>query len=336
MVIEEAEELRIPLDKRPRILTPSLVRANKEIYLYFAYELVDTINARIYEPESPDEPETVRWVPTEKEESVRVPSYHGGTVIIDEEFREAGILVTDPPASRADTQEAAPALQSARRSKDRDSIIDSGIGYILRHTLGTIKTSGFAGFDWPDEQEEKRAMTTNEEPRGPEGLEQDPIVETLVPDPSKSAVPAIALEGLLGRGDKDGYWRLYFTTEFNEYAEFRARDVLYHESMAPEHPPFVGLKSTRLWVKPNAEIMHTRIESQQVQASFLRGDIETGFMAGAGTTAGPLGMETLGAEAAEVQAIISSTLACHIPIRSRLACPTGLVGCGSWFKRCRR
>ena len=177
-------------------------------------------------------------------------------------------------------------------------------------------------------------MTNNEEgPGGPEGLEPDPIVKRLLSDPPELAVPAIALEGLLGKSPKDGYRRLYFTTEFNEYAEFREADVLHREPMGKELPPFVGLESTRLWVKPNAQVTHTLIESRQVQASFLRGDIETGLETGlpAGTTAGPLG-----AEAAEFLATVSNTLACRVG--SRLVCPpTQPPGCASlicWRSRC--
>ncbi len=146
MVIQQAKDLRIPLDKRLRILTPRLIRANREIYLYFVYELVDTIDAPIYEQQR----ERLCWDPTGKAERVRVPSYYGGTVIVDENFEKPGILVTDPPAGRAGTQEVAPALPPARFTEDRFKVITSDLGYLLRHIEGRYKPPGFAGFDWPE------------------------------------------------------------------------------------------------------------------------------------------------------------------------------------------
>ena len=161
-----------------------------------------------------------------------------------------------------------------------------------------------------------------EEPRGPEGLEPDFIVEKLVPDPSEPAVPAIVLEGLIGRSARDGYWRLYFTSDLNSYAEFRKEDVLHHEPSAKEQPPFVGLESTNLWVKRDAEVTYTRLVSpSQVQASFLEGDIATGSTAEAGPTARPFGPEAAGAPP------ITPTNSVWCP-------PTYGHGCGSWFRRC--
>jgi hypothetical protein len=327
MVIEQAQELRIPLDERPRMLAPRLIRANGEIYLSFAYELVGTVKAPIYEDVTPNtRPKDMILAPTGKEEIVTVPSYYGGTVVLDEKVEKDGILVSDlPPATMTQPARAAGAKP---HTDERNKSIGSQFGYMFRHRRGQDKIPGFVGFDWPepDEQRGVRTMTNNEEgPRDPEGLEPDPIVEQLVPDPSESAVPAIALEGLLGRSPKDGYRRLYFTIEFKEYAEFREEDVLHREPMEKEHPPFVGLESTRLWVKPNAQVTHTRTESRQVQASFLTGDIETGLETGlaAGTTAGPLD-----AEAAEFLATVTNTLACRIG--SRLVCPpTAPPGCAS-------
>lgn len=160
-------------------------------------------------------------------------------------------------------------------------------------------------------------MTSNEEePRGYVDLDPDPIVEELVRDPSEPAEPAIVLVGLLGISPRDRYRRLYFNAEFDEYAEFRAEDVLHRERMGKETPPFVGLESTKLWVKQDAEVTHTRIGSApQVQASFLAGDIATGSTPG--TTAGPLGTEPAGAPPA--------------PFNSDWCLPTDDVRCWSLF-----
>jgi hypothetical protein len=47
-------------------------------------------------------------------------------------------------------------------------------------------------------------------------------------------------EGLLGPSDREGYWRLYFTQGLNNYAEFRAEDVVFSEPIPLDQPPFWG------------------------------------------------------------------------------------------------
>jgi hypothetical protein len=325
MVIEQAKALRIPLAMRPRVLTPRLVRANKEIYLYFAYELVDTIDAPIYKKQ----PKKLCWDRTGEMERVRVPSYYGATLVLYENYANAGILVTDPPVAETGTQESAPALRPAHYTDYRSSTIKGHSGYLLRHVVGDKKIPGFAGFDSPefDGQEGEIAMTSNEEEsRGPEGLAADPLVENLAPDPSEvpsRRIPATVLEGLLSRSDRDGYRRLYFTEELDAYVEIREEDVLHREPIAKERPPFEGLESTKLWVKRNAQITHTRIGSPaQVQAWFLvAGDIAIGSTAAAGPTAGSFGAQPAGAPPA--------------PFNSDWCPPTQGPGCGSIFRRCR-
>lgn len=147
IVVDRAETLGIlPAKRQPRILTPRITKANKEVYLYFAYELVETIDAHVYE----QLPGTLHWDAPRKKERVRVPSYYGGIVVMDEKC-ENGILVTDPPppAAGADTQEVAPVPQPARLTEDRRQVITGHLGYLLRRMQGYRKTPGFTGFDWP-------------------------------------------------------------------------------------------------------------------------------------------------------------------------------------------
>jgi hypothetical protein len=81
-------------------------------------------------------------------------------------------------------------------------------------------------------------MANDEERREREDLSQDPYIERLRPDPSEPPERVRILEGLMGDSDREGYRRLCFTRELDYYAEFRAEDVVFSESIPPDQPPF--------------------------------------------------------------------------------------------------
>jgi xanthosine utilization system XapX-like protein len=127
-------------------------------------------------------------------------------------------------------------------------------------------------------------MTDQEGTRGPEvrgtpideptkALVPDPLVESLVPDPSQPPPPTVTLAGLLGRSAKEGHWRLYFSSALERYAEFKEEDVLGSVKIPKEQSPFAGLEATRVWLKREAEVEYTRTESWRVQAEVLQGDL---------------------------------------------------------------
>jgi hypothetical protein len=120
--------------------------------------------------------------------------------------------------------------------------------------------------------------SSEEEPRDShEGLSEDPIVGRLVPDPSQPSPPKVALEGLLGRSIREGYWRLYFSSGLERYAEFKEEDVLHSEKIPQEQLPFAGLQATKVWLRHDAEVEYTRTESHRVQAEFLQGGLAAGL-----------------------------------------------------------
>jgi hypothetical protein len=112
-------------------------------------------------------------------------------------------------------------------------------------------------------------MASEEEPRDPEEerggpedeLSQDPFVERLRPNPSEPPIPIRVLEGLLGSSDREGYWRLYFSRQLDNYAEFRAEDVVYSEPIPPDQHPFVGQQATRVGIRRDATIEYTRVRT---------------------------------------------------------------------------
>src|SRR5918998_1217464 len=106
-------------------------------------------------------------------------------------------------------------------------------------------------------------MANDQESRGnPEDLGQDPpFVERRRPDPSEPPKQVRVLEGLLGDSDREGYKRLYFTRELDNYAEFRTEDVVFREPIPSEQPPMVGLDTTRVGIRRDAPIEYTRVRA---------------------------------------------------------------------------
>ena len=87
---------------------------------------------------------------------------------------------------------------------------------------------------------------------------QDPFVERLRPDPSEPPTRVMVLDGLLGDSDRPGFRRLYFTSELDHYAEFRADQVLSVETLPADRPPFPGQESTRVTLPRDATVDYTR------------------------------------------------------------------------------
>jgi hypothetical protein len=115
-----------------------------------------------------------------------------------------------------------------------------------------------------------------EEPGGPEDqLSQDPFVERLRPDPSEPPIPVRVLKGLLGNSDRGGYWRLYFSSELDYYAEFRAEDMVFTEPIPPDQPPFLGQQATRVGIGRDATIEYTRVRTPRPMDEF---DIDVRLM----------------------------------------------------------
>jgi hypothetical protein len=109
--------------------------------------------------------------------------------------------------------------------------------------------------------DEQRPRDPEEEAGGPEALRQDPFVRRLRGDPSQPPPPVRVLEGLLGDSDRPGYHRIYFTREFDSYAEFRGEDVVYREPIPPDQPPFLGLDASRVGLRRDAPVWYTQVRT---------------------------------------------------------------------------
>jgi hypothetical protein len=125
--------------------------------------------------------------------------------------------------------------------------------------------------------------------RKPE-IKQDALVERLVADPANPGVKL--LSGYLGRGDREGVWRLYLNLEFNDYLEIAEADILHVEKLGRDDASQAG---AWVWVKRDASVDHVRGERRGAQGEFLGGAISSRFLGGAagGITAGVGGVAAL-------------------------------------------
>ena len=107
-------------------------------------------------------------------------------------------------------------------------------------------------------------------------LENHRAFESLAtPDAGTEGSPlgsARALAGFPMRDPEEGYWRLYANLGLDNYLRIREDDIVGTQSLATDEQP---LRRTTLWVKPDARLVHTRINSEEIQASFLSGGKST-------------------------------------------------------------
>jgi hypothetical protein len=95
------------------------------------------------------------------------------------------------------------------------------------------------------------------------------ILEQIVRNPAQPEVRRLT-GFLLGRSDRDDYWRLYLTVDLNHYLEIRKEDTLHAQEFRPGR--------TVVWINPDAKIAETN--SATAPIDFLKGDIQRGFLRG--------------------------------------------------------
>lgn len=95
--------------------------------------------------------------------------------------------------------------------------------------------------------------------REPSGVVEDPLVASLVPDPSQGPPNTTVLAGYLGRGTDARDCRLYLTPDLTERLEFAVEDILHRESLPDD--------STQIWVRSDLNVRYVRSQVQQLPAS---------------------------------------------------------------------
>ena len=132
----------------------------------------------------------------------------------------------------------------------------------------------------------------------------------------------MTVTGFLGKGPDPEVWRLYLSDELDEYLEFSAEDVLHTKPLPEERSPLGG---TIVWLRADASVRHTVVESRQIQAEFFKGGITSGFMAAAGPTISTMAAARPATGYACTRNYICSTNP-HIP-----ACQIHTEVCGSAY-----
>jgi hypothetical protein len=100
-------------------------------------------------------------------------------------------------------------------------------------------------------QQEGNQEEGNQEPV----LSPSPLIDALIPDPAQPPPDTTVLQGLLGRSEREGYWRVYFSNSLKDYAEFNAEDVLYSEPIPKEESP-LGAEAARVWLRKEAKMTY--------------------------------------------------------------------------------
>lgn len=100
----------------------------------------------------------------------------------------------------------------------------------------------------------------------PEGLQQHPLVDALLPDPLQASPNARRIVGYLGRSASSGVWRLYLSPNLDRYAEIPAADILHAQQLP-------GDEGTAVWVRRGVRLQYVAVQTRQVEADYLSGPI---------------------------------------------------------------
>ena len=84
--------------------------------------------------------------------------------------------------------------------------------------------------------------------------------------------------GFLGKSARDGYWRLYLSPDLGDFVDIPEDAIIHREQLDRERSTLGG---TIIWIRREANIVHTRIESREAQAEFLQGGITAAYFRGA-------------------------------------------------------
>ena len=97
-------------------------------------------------------------------------------------------------------------------------------------------------------------------------LQQHPLVDALLPDPSQTPPNSTRIVGYLGRSTASGIWRLYLSPNLDRYVEIPEADILHTQE-------FPGNEGTAVWVRSDLRLQYVAVQSSQVQADYLSGPV---------------------------------------------------------------
>jgi len=107
-----------------------------------------------------------------------------------------------------------------------------------------------------------------------------PLVEALASDPNQPPKPATRLFGFPGPAADSKSTRLWLDEELSSYVDIPDEAILHSQTLAED-------RGTLLWVDPAARLGYSKVESHEVQARFLAGQIADANLGWAVRTAVP-------------------------------------------------
>jgi hypothetical protein len=98
-------------------------------------------------------------------------------------------------------------------------------------------------------------------------IKPNEILDRIVRDPANPNVKRIT-GFLMGKSDKEDYWRLYLSVDLNHYLEFKKEDTLHAQQFRTAR--------TVVWLANDAKVIETMTHSGS--AEFLTGNLLNNFL----------------------------------------------------------
>jgi hypothetical protein len=122
-------------------------------------------------------------------------------------------------------------------------------------------------------------MANNDAERGQEdslgrGITEDPLIRNLGLDPSQIPTGVVSAVGFVGRDVDEGLVRVYLSINLDEYLVIRREDIISTQQLGTEQSLVGG---SLVFVRSSAELKYVHVETQQLQAEFLRGSISSTY-----------------------------------------------------------
>jgi hypothetical protein len=110
---------------------------------------------------------------------------------------------------------------------------------------------------------------------------EHPLVASAQRATQTPVATTVTLTGLFGRAEDPDKRRVYFSAQLNQFAEFRASDVVGYDDVSAAESPVPGQAATRVTLKRGSPVQftHTQTESLSADEQFdLDARIDTGLV----------------------------------------------------------
>jgi hypothetical protein len=95
---------------------------------------------------------------------------------------------------------------------------------------------------------------------------EHPLVASAQRASQTPVAATVALTGLFGRADEPEKRRVYLSAQLNQYAEFRAEDVVRYDDVSAADSPIAGHAATRVTLKRGSPVAFTHNWTESLNA----------------------------------------------------------------------